>query len=152
MKYLQYITLLAIGVPTIAFAQTKNAAASDAEQAIQKVETEMLAAVLKGDAAAVDQHLATGFVFVSPEGDVESKAEMLSDVKSSKLKLTSSEPSEMKVVVSDADMALATYTSVDKGTYAGNDISGTYRWMDVFVKRDGKWQLMAEQGTRVAKK
>lgn len=46
---------------------------------------------------------------------------------------------------------MVTYTSADKGTYDGRDITGTYRWMDVFVKRDGQWQLMAEQGTEVPK-
>ncbi|MDQ6655085.1 MAG: nuclear transport factor 2 family protein [Verrucomicrobiota bacterium] len=152
MKYLQYITLLAIGVPTIAFGQTKNAAAGDADQAIKKIEADLLAAVLKGDAAAADQHMAAGFVFISPDGDSEDKAEILSDMKSGKLKLTSSQPSDMKIIASDADMAVATYTSVDAGTYDGHDIGGTFRWMDVFAKRDGKWQLVAEQGTRVEKK
>ncbi len=38
-----------------------------------------------------------------------------------------------------------------KGTYKGKDITGQYRWLDVFVKRDGKWQIAIDQGTQIAK-
>jgi hypothetical protein len=31
-----------------------------------------------------------------------------------------------------------------------HDISSKYRWTDVFVKRNGRWQMVAEQGTRVS--
>jgi hypothetical protein len=45
---------------------------------------------------------------------------------------------------------VVTYGTTDKGSYKGKDISGNYRWTDVFVKRNGRWQIVAGQGTRVA--
>lgn len=110
MKYPQYITLLALTVPVITFAQTKDkpaaaAGSADGNQAIMAIEKELLAGVLRADAAAVERHLATGYVFVAPNGETEGKVEMMNDLTSGKLKLTSSEPSDMKVVASDADMA-----------------------------------------------
>jgi ketosteroid isomerase-like protein len=59
--------------------------------------------------------------------------------------------SDMKVQVAGADMAVVVYRSTDKGTYKGKDVTGEYRWLDVFVKRDGKWQIAIDQGTQIAK-
>jgi ketosteroid isomerase-like protein len=47
------------------------------------------------------------------------------------------------------DTAIATYTTTDKGMYKGRDISGQYRWTDVFVKMGGKWKFVAGQGTPI---
>ena len=59
--------------------------------------------------------------------------------------------SDMKVQVAGADMAVVVYRSTDKGTYKDKDVTGEYRWLDVFVKRDGKWQIAIDQGTQIAK-
>jgi len=37
----------------------------------------------------------------------------------------------------------------EKSTFKGKDTSGTYTWMDVFEMRDGKWQAVASQVTKV---
>jgi ketosteroid isomerase-like protein len=75
----------------------------------------------------------------------------LADIKSGTLKLESSTMSDMKVQVAGHDMAVMVYRSTDKGTYKGKDVTGEYRWLDVFVKRDGKWQIAIDQGTQIAK-
>jgi len=37
-----------------------------------------------------------------------------------------------------------------KGTYKGQDLSGKYRFTDTWVKRNGKWDVVASQYTKVA--
>ncbi len=100
--------------------------------------------------AAVERMVGDGFFLTAPDGKTQSKAEFLADLKSGDLKIESSTIKDMKVQAADTDMAVVTYATTDKGSYKGTDISGDYRWTDVFAKRDGRWQLIAGQGTTVS--
>ena len=132
------------------FAQSKGRPSSDAEQAVMGIERELLAAVLKGDASANERYLANTYVFTGPDGTVENKAQAIADLKSGDLKLQSASLDDAKVQVY-GNAAVVTYSSNDKGTYKGKDISGKTRWTDVFVNRNGRWQLVASQGTMLPK-
>jgi len=129
-------------------ASGQSEAGGGAEQAVMRIEREMLHAVLKGDMSANERYLADTFVFTGPDGLVENKAQSINDLKSGDLKLQSASIDDAKVNVY-GDTVIVTYSSNDKGTYKGNDISGKTRWTDVFVKRNGKWQLVATHGSRV---
>jgi len=39
--------------------------------------------------------------------------------------------------------------STEKSSMAGKDTSGQYRWTDVFVKREGRWQCVTGYGAKV---
>ncbi len=121
---------------------------SSADQALMQIEQELLDALLKGDTSAGERYLADTFTFTAPDGNVQDKARFIADVKSGDLKIESSKNEDMKVQV-HGDTAVVTYRSTDKGNYKGNDLSGQYRWTDVFVKRNGRWQIVAGQGTRI---
>ena len=38
-----------------------------------------------------------------------------------------------------------------KSSVKGKDVIDKYLWTDVFVKRDGRWQAVAPQSTKVAR-
>jgi len=118
---------------------------------LKKIEQEILDGILKSDTSAAEKYLASDYLGVGPDRVTQNKAEFLSDIKYGTLKLESSKYSDMKVQVADADMAVVMYRSNDKGTYKGKDITGEYRWLDVFMKRNGKWQIAIDQGTQIAK-
>jgi ketosteroid isomerase-like protein len=152
MKNPYLVILLTLALSSLVLAKDKDtAAAGDAEQTIPKIEQELLDALLKSDTSAAEKYLADSAVFTDPDGAVSGKAEFISEVKSGTLKLESSKYADMKVQAADADMAVVTYRSTDKGTYKGKDISGEYRWIDVFAKRGGRWQIVVGQGTKIAK-
>jgi len=132
------------------FAQSKGRPSSDAEQAVMGIERELLNALLKGDFSASERYLADTYVFTGPDGTVENKAQAIADLKSGDLKLQSASLDDAKVQVY-GNAAVVTYSSNDKGTYKGKDISGKTRWTDVFVNRNGRWQLVASQGTMLPK-
>lgn len=132
------------------FSQAKDKASSGAEEAVMRIERELLAALLKGDASANERYLADTYVYTGPDGSVENKAQAIANLKSGDLKLQSASLDDAKVHIY-GDTAIVTYNSLDKGTFKGKDISGKTRWMDVFVKQKGSWRVVATQGTMLPK-
>ena len=154
MKYYHLILTLAVVValPTITLAKEKGTGATaDVEAAVKKIEQEILDGVLKSDTSALEKYLTSDYLGIGPDGATQNKSEFMSDVKSGTLKIESSTMSDIKVQVADPDMAVVVYRTTDKGAYKGKDVTGQYRWLDVFVKRDGKWQIAIDQGTPIAK-
>ena len=154
MKIAHVLVALVVAAASVASAQTPDskqkpaAAASDVEQTLVKLEREATAALIKRDAASFGRIFAEDAVLTSPDGTVQTKAQLLADVKSGNLVLESSDIADMKVHV-HGETALVTYSTTDKVRYKGQDVSGRYRWMDVFVRRSGTWQIVASQGTPI---
>ncbi len=160
MKHFPLVLALAIAATALASAQTPDKkpapaaaskpAASSVEQTLTKIEHDALAAILKRDVAAFGKFFADDAVITTPDGSVQTKAQLLADVKSGDLVLQASDISDMKVRV-HGDAAVVTYMTNDKGKYKGQDITGQYRWTDVFVRRAGAWQIVAGHGTPIPK-
>jgi hypothetical protein len=152
MKYYHLILTLTVvlALPTITLAKEKGkGATADVEATIKKIEQELSDTIVKSDTSAFEKYLASDYLGIGPDGVTQNKSELLADIKSGTLKLESSTMSDMKVQVAGPDMAVVVYRSTDKGTYKGKDVTGEYRWLDVFVKRDGKWQIAIDQGTQI---
>jgi ketosteroid isomerase-like protein len=54
----------------------------------------------------------------------------------------------MKAIVF-GDRAIVNGLTTEKSITAGKDTSGQYRWTDVFVKRDGRWQCVTGYASKV---
>ena len=120
----------------------------DTEAVLMKMERDAAAALVKKDFAGFASVLSEDAAFTGPDGAVQTKAQLLADFKSGALVIESTVISDMKVRVF-GESAVATYTTTDKGKSKGRDISGRYRWTDTFVRRGGKWQIVAGQGTPI---
>jgi hypothetical protein len=130
---------------------TKSASAkgSSTEEQIKKAEHDCAEAFVKRGAAAVDLCEADDITSTDPSGRVTDKIQDKKDLSSGDVKLESLELSDIKVQVY-GNTAVATLTANVKGTIKGQDLSGTYRSTDTWVKRQGKWKMVATQATKVA--
>jgi ketosteroid isomerase-like protein len=141
------ITLLALFSLSLAASQQASKMSSVEDQ-IRKQEQNWAQATLKEGAAAVDQYEADDIIDTDPSGRVTDKAQDKADLSSGDLKFQSMELSDLKVHVY-GNTAVAAGSNTVKGTYKGQDISGKYRFTDTWVKRSGKWQVVASQGTKL---
>jgi len=144
MKRLMSVVVLAL----LVFAPVLAGDRDKAKAALMRTEQSLLDSLLKGDSAPFKTVMADSFVFIAPDGSMQKRAEWLKDLDSGNLKMASSVNDDM-VVRLYGDTAVVTYRSTDKGTYKGNDISGKYRWTDVFVKQRGQWRIVSTQGTPI---
>jgi uncharacterized protein (TIGR02246 family) len=133
----------------LAFAQSQAppAKAPSVAEAVKQIEHDWIDAVKAGDADKVSEILADDWIGIGYDGTRETKKNHLAEMKSGTAKLESFEfgPMDVKVLGS---VAVVQGTNTEKSTNTdGKDSSGKYAWMDVFVKRDGKWVIVRSQST-----
>src|SRR5215470_7492060 len=127
--------------------ETIDRAAIEAE--IIKLEREWADANKTHNAEAVKQLLADDAVIVYPDGSTATKADEVRTIESGAITADAFEMIDPKVTVIDGDSAFVTGRSVIKNgknavpNKKPINISGEYRFLDVYAKRDGKWVAVA---------
>ncbi|MFO7694978.1 MAG: nuclear transport factor 2 family protein [Vicinamibacterales bacterium] len=89
-----------------------------------------------------------GSRFLIPGQVAESPFEIRRLHKAGVYKVESAEASDMRVLVF-GDHAVVNGTTTVKQTLRGKDMSGSTRWTDTFVKRDGRWQAVRSHSAKV---
>ena len=139
------ITLLMVaGLATAGFGGS-----ADAE--LKAIEQQWLDAYIKGDAAFIKGVEAEDYTIVEPDGTVSTKADDVKSVTDKKFVLKTATMSDFKCRMLGDNHAVVTAAIKITGTDDGEDISGDYRAMDVFEKKDGKWLAVAAQLTKIQK-
>jgi len=141
--------LWAVMVGLLAVSAAGAQVANPAERDILKLENDWSTAWEKKDTAFLQKLFADEYLSTDHEGTTSTKAQDLANV--AQTTTTSFALTDMKVHVY-GDTAVVTGLNTLKATFKGKDISGAYRFTDVFVKRDGRWQVVATQGSLVTKK
>jgi len=93
--------------------------------------------------------LADEYLGTDSDGNVYTKAQELANVKEASI--TSVALSEM-TVRGYGDTAVVTGVKTMHYTLKRKEVVGPFRFTDVFVRRDGRWQVVASQVAKVAKK
>lgn len=120
---------------------------------ITKLENDWPRIIRERDAAAVRRLEADDVMIVYPDGSAGNKEQDIKDIEAGMITFDSWDISEMKVNVIDNDAAAATFLiTVGNGKLKTPDgktqnISGKYRVMDTFARRNSQWQLVASAVT-----
>ncbi len=119
------------------------------ESELLRIERDWSRVFRKKDVEAVRRIEADDSIFVYPDGNLGNKEQDLKDTEAGALSAESWEVTDLKVNVLNADAAIVSgRTIVTGGKYKRPDgktvnISGQYRFIDTFVRREGRWQLVA---------
>lgn len=118
------------------------------EQELLKANREYDQALVRGDADVLDRLYAEEFVYTTPDGEVRNKAQQLAFTRSGSLRLESGQSDEVRVRVY-GNTAVMTGRFTAKGKFIDKNIDIRERYTAVWVKRRGRWWLVAEQGNLI---
>ena len=146
MKKLLTIFLAMVIFTSLAFAQgSKN------EQELIKLDKDWSAAIERGDRDALNRLIADDF---TAGGGTENKTQYIErtlknakeDVASGDLKNYAVTPSTYSVKFKGGEMAVMTHVSKETGVYKGQSFTDYRNSLHVWMKRDGRWQVVASEG------
>jgi ketosteroid isomerase-like protein len=157
----RFILILITGIAAAAVGSARIEGRQDlgAEREIRELEAQLSRAVVAGDRGLFDRVLAVDFTHTSHSGQFKTRAEWMAE---DKVDSRQGKPQAGKTTYEAFDVddlavriygetAVVTGRSTPKGrTAKGEPIRSQYRFLRVWVKRDGHWQVVAFQGTRIA--
>jgi len=121
--------------------------ATDDREQIGFMMREFLRAFRERDTETLNQMMADDFTFSDPGGPVISKQQWLSDIENGELIFDSIEASqpEFKYL---GDQVLVLGQATLQARYTKGDYTGTFRYMGVYTRQNGKWKLELTSATR----
>ena len=147
MKSIYGVALILVLAGHHADSQISNTA----EQEVLKVENDWNQALVRRDTASLQRFYADEYLYTDPDGLVWDKTRDLANLTSgSAARLSAFKLDETKVHIY-GDVAVVTGRNTITGVFERvySDLSGSYRFTDVFVKRNGRWQCAASQASRI---
>jgi ketosteroid isomerase-like protein len=114
---------------------------AETDRYIIESERQWAESVASGDTATVERILADDFVGVDPKGPLYDKAKMISDTREAPKYFVSNHANDIKV-------RFYGNTAVAQGSETWERRSGErgrFVWTDTWVKRNGKWQIVAAE-------
>ena len=141
------VALLSTLAFVVAFAQSRQDA--QAEQEVRDMERQWRQAWLAGDAAALDRIHADDYTAIPNIGTVSTKAEVMADVRQGVFRYSRMDHSEMTVRIYGMTGVVVGRT-INEGHRGERDVSGDFRYTRIYVKRNGRWQAVLAQYTRIS--
>ena len=145
MMRLPALALAIVVAGASALAQTP---AARAEQEIRVLEKRWNESRVRADVAALDALLAAEWTVTHGDGTMDTKAQYLADLRSGDRKFFGDVKQDEFTVRVYGDTAVVAGVSDSKVEYKGKPGGGPLRFTRVYVKRDGRWQMVVSQATR----
>jgi len=153
---MRLIVVLPLVATVLICTATLHAAGQNDASSVAEIKTEVLkfedernAAILKHDTATLDRMYADEITWTMSNGDLLNKSQVLANIGSGNQLLSSISHHERTLHVY-GDTVVLTATSSSTERYRGNNITVPRRFTNVYVKRNGQWQLIVHTVTPLA--
>jgi ketosteroid isomerase-like protein len=131
---------------TLAVCAEAPAAGQEAE--LLELQKQWASARIAGDVAFLERFYAKEFWITSMNGSVVTREQDIGVFASREMKPETIVDEDMTVTVYD-DIAIVAGRENLKGTYKGAAGDFTQRFTNVYVRRDGRWQLLTHHATQI---
>lgn len=125
--------------------------AESAEQELIELQHRWAAARVKGDTAFLERLYAKEFRIVTIDGSFSDRDADIALFSSGVLKPEYIRDEDMEVSIY-GDVAIVTGRELMGGTYKGERDELAVRFTSIYVRRDGRWQLVAGHATQLPKR
>ena len=144
-KFCLAVCIVAVGVTV---AQVRETPRTRDLKELSRLETVWNEAHLRGDAGALDRLWATDLVVTVPDMPVMDKSESLAFVRSGRMKFQRYQTSDLRFrVYGDAAVVTGQLERVRES--AKKEFEDDWRFTKVYVRRGGRWQVVAWHGSHV---
>jgi ketosteroid isomerase-like protein len=121
----------------------------DGEGEIQELERLRFRAMERVDVATLNRILSDDLVYTHANGWQQTKAELIGVLGSGDFKYESITPSDIRVRIYN-ETAVVTGRASMKIRSEGGEQTFKLCYLDIYVKQDGRWQMVAWQSSRLA--
>jgi hypothetical protein len=133
----------------VLLASCTTTGSSTSGQSVEQVEQERFKAMVARDVTALDKMLAKELTYGHSTGLVQSKTQFLESIRTQQYRYDNINVKEIDVHMMQGVAVLSGLLGV-KVAMAGNPATSfDVRYLDAYVVRDGRWQLVAWQAARV---
>ena len=105
-------------------------------------------AIVRKDEKAIAENMAEDFRQIDPRANLETKKSFVAGILDPKLTIDPYTVEEFEVRLY-GDTALLSGRTHMTGKYDGEVFESNYRYIDIYVRRNGKWKIVSVQITRI---
>ena len=105
-------------------------------------------AIVRKDRAAVEANMAQDFWQIDGAGSVVARADFIDGLMSADLEIDPYTVEDFDVRLY-GDVALLSGRTDMTGRYQGKPFESHYRYIDIYVRKDGEWKIVSVQITRI---
>ncbi|HKV35093.1 MAG TPA: nuclear transport factor 2 family protein [Pyrinomonadaceae bacterium] len=144
MKLIFFTVALLLTITPVAFSQTSK----KTERELIEANREYDEALVRGDVTILERLYSEEFVYTTPDGEVRDKAQQLAFMRTGDLRLESGQSDDVRVRIY-GNTAVMTGRFTATGKFRDKSIDIRERYTAVWVKKAGRWRLVAEQGNLI---
>jgi ketosteroid isomerase-like protein len=122
--------------------------APEMDDDLKAVHEDRMRALVAGDLDTLDRCVADDLTYISPHGRVLSKKEVFDSIRQGKMVIQTMEVTDFKGH-QFGDSAVFTYQAYTKFIDNGTIVDGNIRGTNIYLRRQGLWQLYLAQQTSI---